>query len=196
MPEMLRTQLLLSHASFSRCSFSPFPLQDIRVKGVPEALRNQLQRRGVGKLAVDLVSPKQPGLERVFQMLLGWVRAVHQFGCLQVAFGCLEADWLVLPGPQRVLGAAGRALPCLPVNRRHLSEHYKCALRSGRPFCARPYNCPTASHYCSTTIVTDTAEQARDVAFGAQRHKVVSLDGTLINKAGIITGGCLVGGQA
>jgi len=43
---------------------------------------------------------------------------------------------------------------------------------------------------CSTTIITDTAEQAREVAFGsAQRHKVVSLDGTLINKAGIITGG-------
>lgn len=49
----------------------PLPQQEIRVKGVPDALRNQLQRRGVGKLAVDLVAPKQAGLERVFQMLLG-----------------------------------------------------------------------------------------------------------------------------
>ena len=38
--------------------------------------------------------------------------------------------------------------------------------------------------------MTDTAEQAREVAFGsAQRQKVVALDGTIINKAGIITGG-------
>ena len=43
----------------------------IAEEGVPDALRNQLQRRGVGKLAVDLVAPKQAGLERVFQMLLG-----------------------------------------------------------------------------------------------------------------------------
>jgi hypothetical protein len=46
-------------------------LQDIRVKGVPDALRSALQRRKVGRLAVDLVAPKQEGLERVFQMLLG-----------------------------------------------------------------------------------------------------------------------------
>ncbi|EFN54639.1 hypothetical protein CHLNCDRAFT_52951 [Chlorella variabilis] len=85
---------------------------DIKVKAVPDSLRHQLQRRGVGKLAVDLVAPKQEGTDRVFQMLLG------------------------------------------------------------------------------TTIVTDTPEQAREVAFGsAQRQKVVSLDGTIINKAGIITGG-------
>ena len=45
--------------------------QDIKVKGVPDALRHQLQRRGVGRLALDLVAPKQQGLERVFQMLLG-----------------------------------------------------------------------------------------------------------------------------
>lgn len=44
---------------------------------------------------------------------------------------------------------------------------------------------------CSTTIITDTTEQAKEVAFhSSQRQKVVSLDGTLINKAGIITGGC------
>lgn len=88
------------------------PAEDIKVKAVPDSLRHQLQRRGVGKLAVDLVAPKQEGTDRVFQMLLG------------------------------------------------------------------------------TTIVTDTPEQAREVAFGsAQRQKVVSLDGTIINKAGIITGG-------
>ena len=46
-------------------------LQDIKVKGVPDALRNQLRQRGVGKLAVDLVMPRAQGLERVFQMLLG-----------------------------------------------------------------------------------------------------------------------------
>ncbi|KAL4421458.1 hypothetical protein ABPG75_010749, partial [Micractinium tetrahymenae] len=95
------------------------PAEDIKVKGVPDALRNQLRQRGVGKLAVDLVTPKAEGLERVFQMLLG------------------------------------------------------------------------------TTIVTDTAEQAREVAFGsAQRQKVVSLDGSIINKAGIITGGFNTGLEA
>lgn len=57
------------HSLFHRPE--PLPQQEIRVKGVPDALRNQLQRRGVGKLAVDLVAPKQAGLERVFQMLLG-----------------------------------------------------------------------------------------------------------------------------
>ena len=50
---------------------------------------------------------------------------------------------------------------------------------------------------CSTTIVTDTPEQAREVAFGsAQRQKVVALDGTIINKAGIITGGMHSGLEA
>lgn len=38
---------------------------------MPDSLRHQLQRRGVGKLAVDLVAPKQEGTDRVFQMLLG-----------------------------------------------------------------------------------------------------------------------------
>ncbi|PSC68712.1 structural maintenance of chromosomes 1 [Micractinium conductrix] len=95
------------------------PADDIKVKGVPDALRNQLRQRGVGKLAVDLVMPRAQGLERVFQMLLG------------------------------------------------------------------------------TTIVTDTPQQAREVAFGsAQRQKVVSLDGTIINKAGIITGGFNTGLEA
>jgi hypothetical protein len=50
---------------------------------------------------------------------------------------------------------------------------------------------------CSTTIVTDTPQQAQEVAFGsAQRQKVVSLDGTIINKAGIITGGIHPGLEA
>ena len=38
---------------------------------MPDALRHQLQRRGVGRLAVDLVAPKAEGVERVLQMLLG-----------------------------------------------------------------------------------------------------------------------------
>ncbi|KAI3423850.1 hypothetical protein D9Q98_009684 [Chlorella vulgaris] len=95
------------------------PAEDIKVKAVPDSLRHQLQRRGLGKLAADLVAPKVPGTERAFAMLLG------------------------------------------------------------------------------TTIVTDTPEQAREVAFGsAQRQKVVSLDGTIINKAGIITGGMATGLEA
>lgn len=55
-------------------SFPCTSLQDVKVKGVPDALRHQLQRRGVGKLAVDLVAPKREGLERVFAMMLGCAR--------------------------------------------------------------------------------------------------------------------------
>jgi hypothetical protein len=53
------------------CRALPACLQDVRVKGVPDSLRNQLQKRGVGRLALDLVAPKQEGLDRVFQMMLG-----------------------------------------------------------------------------------------------------------------------------
>ena len=58
-------------ASHRPLCLSTAPLQDVKVKGVPDALRHQLQRRGVGKLAVDLVAPKREGLERVFAMMLG-----------------------------------------------------------------------------------------------------------------------------
>jgi chromosome segregation ATPase len=40
------------------------------------------------------------------------------------------------------------------------------------------------------TLVCDTSDEARRLAYGGgERHKVVSRDGTLFNKAGIITGG-------
>lgn len=40
------------------------------------------------------------------------------------------------------------------------------------------------------TLVCDSAEEARQWAYGGgERHKVVSRDGTLINKSGLITGG-------
>lgn len=38
-PAMLRNQQLLPCASFSHCLFSPFPLQDIRVKGARNAVQ-------------------------------------------------------------------------------------------------------------------------------------------------------------
>ena len=63
--------------------------------------------------------------------------------------------------------------------------------------CSRPRSLPPCPPPRSTTIVTDTPEQAREVAFGsAQRQKVVALDGTIINKAGIITGGMHSGLEA
>ncbi|MEW5320382.1 MAG: hypothetical protein WDW38_011457 [Sanguina aurantia] len=49
---------------------------------------------------------------------------------------------------------------------------------------------PAFASSLSNTLVCDTIEEAREVAFrGMERHKVVSLDGTLFNKAGTITGG-------
>ena len=73
-----------------------------------------------------------------------------------------------------------------------------CCLSSTNFPCLPTFLLPPAS---STTIVTDTAQQARDVAFGGgggggQRQKVVALDGTIINKAGIITGGMHSGLEA
>lgn len=126
---------------------------------MPDALRNQLQRRGVGRLALDLVAPKQQGLERVFQMLLG------------CAVGAGAVLRLLSYGPVLCRSACRSAtLPQPP---------------PAPPHPAPPHPAPPRS----TTIVTDTAEQAREVAFGsAQRQKVVSLEGTIINKAGIITG--------
>jgi len=37
--------------------------------------------------------------------------------------------------------------------------------------------------------VCDTQEEAKRLAYGTERHKVVTLKGTLINRAGVMTGG-------
>ena len=43
---------------------------------------------------------------------------------------------------------------------------------------------------CGNALVCETAEDARKLAFGGgQRHKAVSLDGTLFQKSGMISGG-------
>eukprot|EP00316_Scyphosphaera_apsteinii_P022800 CAMPEP_0119313214 /NCGR_PEP_ID=MMETSP1333-20130426/28260_1 /TAXON_ID=418940 /ORGANISM="Scyphosphaera apsteinii, Strain RCC1455" /LENGTH=1316 /DNA_ID=CAMNT_0007317997 /DNA_START=36 /DNA_END=3986 /DNA_ORIENTATION=- len=48
------------------------------------------------------------------------------------------------------------------------------------------------------TIVCDSLEEARKLAYhsGGERYKVVTLDGTLINKAGLMTGGSSQGDRA
>lgn len=47
------------------------------------------------------------------------------------------------------------------------------------------------------TLVCDTAQEARQWAYGGgERHKVVSKDGVLINKAGLITGGASASNDA
>ena len=40
-----------------------------------------------------------------------------------------------------------------------------------------------------STIVCDTGDEARHLAFGQERHKVVTKDGLLISKSGAMTGG-------
>lgn len=42
---------------------------------------------------------------------------------------------------------------------------------------------------CRDSLVTDTPTQARDIAFGSDRHRAVSLDGTLFQTSGVISGG-------
>eukprot|EP00899_Mesostigma_viride_P028674 jgi/Mesvir1/8992/Mv25967-RA.2 len=42
---------------------------------------------------------------------------------------------------------------------------------------------------CGNTVVCDTLDEARQLAHGAERRKVVSLDGTLFSASGKITGG-------
>jgi len=43
---------------------------------------------------------------------------------------------------------------------------------------------------CGDTLVCDSVDEARALAFaGPERHKVVALDGTMISRAGLITGG-------
>ena len=47
---------------------------------------------------------------------------------------------------------------------------------------------------CGDTLVCDTVDEAKSLAFmGPERHKVVALDGTLITRAGLITGGVTPG---
>eukprot|EP00850_Spirogloea_muscicola_P013986 SM000098S25066 [mRNA] locus=s98:69413:76675:+ [translate_table: standard] len=49
---------------------------------------------------------------------------------------------------------------------------------------------PLAVHrQLGNTLVCDTVEEASSLAFGAERHKVVALDGTLLSKSGAMTGG-------
>ncbi|XP_063069988.1 structural maintenance of chromosomes protein 1B [Engraulis encrasicolus] len=42
---------------------------------------------------------------------------------------------------------------------------------------------------CGNTLVCDTTEEARALAYGAERLKTVALDGTLFSKSGVISGG-------
>lgn len=43
---------------------------------------------------------------------------------------------------------------------------------------------------CSNALVCDTMEEARKLAFGGQeRRKTVSLDGTMFEKSGVMSGG-------
>lgn len=59
-------------------------------------------------------------------------------------------------------------------------------------FCAR-----AMEYVCGTTLVVDTLAEARQLAFGdKERRKVVTIDGTLILKSGLMTGGIAHGGKA
>ena len=73
----------------------------------------------------------------------------------------------------------------------------------GWPCCTHPNNTQTTPQlihpiphfHRSNTLVCDTDREAKALAFqGPERHKVVALDGTLISRAGLITGG-LSGGM-
>lgn len=50
-------------------------------------------------------------------------------------------------------------------------------------------------YVCGSTLVVDTLEQARKLAFGRQRYKVVTVDGSLILKSGLMTGGTTSSGK-
>ena len=47
--------------------------------------------------------------------------------------------------------------------------------------------CPPA--ICRNTLVCDTEEEGKRLAFGSERHKVVTLDGTMITRTGVMSGG-------
>lgn len=56
---------------------------------------------------------------------------------------------------------------------------------------------PAFKFVCGNTLVCDTADEARRLAFGGtERHKVVAVDGTLFSKGGCITGGLSQGMEA
>ena len=42
---------------------------------------------------------------------------------------------------------------------------------------------------CRNTLVCDSVDEARALGYSAERHKVVAMDGTMINKNGFMTGG-------
>ncbi|BDA42403.1 Structural maintenance of chromosomes protein 1A [Coccomyxa sp. Obi] len=42
---------------------------------------------------------------------------------------------------------------------------------------------------CGNTLVCDSVDEARALGYSAERHKVVAMDGTMINKNGFMTGG-------
>lgn len=44
-------------------------------------------------------------------------------------------------------------------------------------------------YVCGNTIVTKTLEEAKELAFGTDRHKVVTQGGVLIQKSGLMSGG-------
>lgn len=46
-----------------------------------------------------------------------------------------------------------------------------------------------AEYVCGNTLVTNDLDNARKLAFGKERYKVVTLDGTVIQKSGLMTGG-------
>jgi structural maintenance of chromosome 1 len=41
---------------------------------------------------------------------------------------------------------------------------------------------------CGDALVTETANQARQLAYGTDRHRAVALDGTLFQPNGVISG--------
>lgn len=51
-------------------------------------------------------------------------------------------------------------------------------------------------YVCGTTLVVETLDDARKVAFGGkERQKVVTVDGNLISKSGMMTGGTSTSGR-
>ena len=55
--------------------------------------------------------------------------------------------------------------------------------------CNAPHVRKALQFACGNALVTETAEQAKTLAFGANRHRVVALDGTLFQPSGLISGG-------
>jgi hypothetical protein len=52
-------------------------------------------------------------------------------------------------------------------------------------------------YVCGSTLVADTLEQARKLAFdGETRRRVVTVDGSMISKSGLMTGGTSASGKS